>query len=327
MVSCEIVKTPEVTIVIPSFNRSELLRRSLASALGQTFTDIEVVVCDDGSTDNTSQVLAGFADRRLRVVRQPTNRGMFVNMNAGVNAARGRYFLMLSDDDYLEPDCVAALIEPWHRHDGLGMVYGQWWYHTPQGPVLQVGDGPDLENGWDYVAGYWAGQRPTILHGALFRTDLVRAVGGIGAGVAQDSLLQLRMAFEGKVAHVRQPVTHYVLQPGSATHRIDLSTLVNDRRLLLEKCLQYGRERGVPDAELRTLKRQTYHKLAFKAALGIISQVGQGASRSAALHHSLRLRSLLRYNLLMGLAAVGSVLCLPRFGINLARRLRHKLTA
>ena len=96
-----------VSIVIPSRNRPELLRRAAASALGQSFEDLEVVVVDDAS--ETPVALP--EDRRLRIVRLPRQSGGAAARNAGLRAARGRWIAFLDDDDTLLPEMVEVSLD------------------------------------------------------------------------------------------------------------------------------------------------------------------------------------------------------------------------
>jgi len=88
---------PAVSIVIPAFNASWCIRRAVDSVLAQTFTDFELIVVDDGSTDETAEILRSYGDA-LRVVSQP-NGGMSCARNAGIRIARGRYIAFLDADD------------------------------------------------------------------------------------------------------------------------------------------------------------------------------------------------------------------------------------
>jgi GT2 family glycosyltransferase len=92
---------PTVSVIIPTFNRARLVALTIDSVLAQTFRDVEVIVIDDGSTDDTPAVLAGYGDR-IRSVRQP-NRGMNPSRNTGIELARGKYLALLDSDDLWEP--------------------------------------------------------------------------------------------------------------------------------------------------------------------------------------------------------------------------------
>ncbi len=87
-----------VSTIIPTFDRAAMVAEAVASALSQDAADLEVIVVDDGSTDDTRMVLAGFSDPRLRVVAT-TNRGVSAARNLGTSLARGRYVAFLDSDD------------------------------------------------------------------------------------------------------------------------------------------------------------------------------------------------------------------------------------
>ena len=91
---------PYFTIIIPSFNRAHVIERSIQSVLNQRFSDFEIIVVDDGSTDNTKQVISNFEDSRLRYVYQK-NSGVCSARNHGVSEAFADYVTFLDSDDYV----------------------------------------------------------------------------------------------------------------------------------------------------------------------------------------------------------------------------------
>ncbi|HVJ20318.1 MAG TPA: glycosyltransferase family A protein [Polyangiaceae bacterium] len=101
-----------VSILIPTLNRRALLERAVDSALAQTHQDLEIVVSDDGSTDDTRSYLADLVARESRVRLAPQNPapGLFTNMNHLLEQRRGDFFCVLADDDRLEPDFVERLL-------------------------------------------------------------------------------------------------------------------------------------------------------------------------------------------------------------------------
>jgi glycosyltransferase involved in cell wall biosynthesis len=92
-----------VSVIIPTHNRAEVLGRAIASVLGQTWTDLELIVVDDGSTDATARVLAEFDDPRLTGMHQE-NKGVSSARNRGIAASRGRLIALLDSDDYWMAD-------------------------------------------------------------------------------------------------------------------------------------------------------------------------------------------------------------------------------
>jgi glycosyltransferase involved in cell wall biosynthesis len=90
---------PAVSVIIPTFNRSEFLRSAIATVLGQTFEDFELLVIDNGSTDNTRQVVTSIDDKRIKYLRIAVNDGVSPARNLGINNSDGKYVAFLDDDD------------------------------------------------------------------------------------------------------------------------------------------------------------------------------------------------------------------------------------
>jgi len=112
---------PTISVVIPTFNRARMLKRAITSALGQTRQDIEVLVVDDGSTDETSAVVATFGDPRIRYFRHEQLQGACAARNTGIGAARGEYIAFLDSDDEWLPHKLAQQVDALERSD-LGKV-------------------------------------------------------------------------------------------------------------------------------------------------------------------------------------------------------------
>ena len=101
---------PRVSVVIPTRDRAELLPRAVGSVLAQTWTDFELLIVDDHSTDGTPAVVARFADGRIRSLRHERNRGQSKALNTGIEHARGEYVAFLDDDDEWLPGKLAAQV-------------------------------------------------------------------------------------------------------------------------------------------------------------------------------------------------------------------------
>ena len=107
---------PAISVIIPVFNRRHCLAATLRSVLAQTFTDFEVIVVDDGSTDDSAAVARGFGDR-VRVLSQP-NRGASAARNAGLRAARGKWIAFLDSDDFWSPQKLERQLAVLQKHGG-----------------------------------------------------------------------------------------------------------------------------------------------------------------------------------------------------------------
>lgn len=108
------MSSPIVSVVIPTYNQADLLEETLASVFAQTFTDYEIVVVNDGSTDDTEQRLRKYGDR-LRVITQD-NRGIGAARNRGLEEAQGRYVALLDHDDLWKPEKLAVQVEFMKSH-------------------------------------------------------------------------------------------------------------------------------------------------------------------------------------------------------------------
>ncbi len=115
------VETPEVSICVPACNRPEELRAAVASALGQTVTDLEVVVSDD--SDRDQDLTAEIDDDRLRYYWNPERLGMAANWERAVSLARGRYIGLLMDDDRLLPPYLERCLAAFEIDDKVGVVF------------------------------------------------------------------------------------------------------------------------------------------------------------------------------------------------------------
>jgi len=111
------MNTPYVSVIIPTYNRAYCIEFAINSVLAQTLKDFELIVVDDGSTDNTPDVLARFGDR-IRVIRQQ-NAGVSAALNAGIFAARGGWVAILGSDDEWLPDALEKLFTPFADDDKI----------------------------------------------------------------------------------------------------------------------------------------------------------------------------------------------------------------
>jgi len=99
---------PFFSIVLPTYNRASFLQRSISSVLSQTFTDFELIIIDDASTDNTKDVIETFNDERIRYFKNGKNRERSVSRNKGIELSRGKYICFLDSDDIYRPEHLSG---------------------------------------------------------------------------------------------------------------------------------------------------------------------------------------------------------------------------
>jgi len=116
-----VAASPTVSIVTPTYNREATLGRAVDSVLRQTYPDWELIIVDDGSTDGTDAVLAGYPDERIRVVRHARNSGATAAKNTGLDQVRGEWFTILDSDDEMVPDALEVMLD-YARRTGANAI-------------------------------------------------------------------------------------------------------------------------------------------------------------------------------------------------------------
>lgn len=176
--------TPKVSVIIPTYNRADLLPRAINSVLSQTFTAYEIIIVDDCSSDNTQDVIASLSDPRIRQIRHDRNKGQSAAINTGIANARGEYIAFLDDDDEWLPDKLEGQVAVFQSSaSDVGLVYG-WmdriedstgrlipsYRNTMAGDIFEHSLALNIPG-------------PTIV--LLVRSSVAREVGGIDANLSR----------------------------------------------------------------------------------------------------------------------------------------------
>lgn len=114
--------TPLVSVEMVTYNAERFIARAIHSVLKQTFRDFELVIVDDGSTDSTPQVVAGFTDPRIRYIRRPHGNAALAR-NCAVSESRGRYILIVDSDDSIGPDYLRTMVDDADAHPRVDYIY------------------------------------------------------------------------------------------------------------------------------------------------------------------------------------------------------------
>jgi len=112
-----------VSILIPTYNRANLLKRAIESALKQSYDNIEIIVSDNCSTDDTKEVVSKFMDNRIRYFRNERNLGPILNWRLSLKIAKGYLSVILSDDDYfLDEQYIENVVKLFNRYHSVNLV-------------------------------------------------------------------------------------------------------------------------------------------------------------------------------------------------------------
>jgi glycosyltransferase involved in cell wall biosynthesis len=136
---------PLISVVVPAYNVATTIHETLVSITNQTFTNIEIIVVDDGATDNTPDILASYADSRLRVIRQ-NNRGLAGARNTGIHNAKGKYIAFCDADDIWEAEKLERHFCHLEGDDNVGISFAGSSMINESGNRLKVSQLPKLKN-------------------------------------------------------------------------------------------------------------------------------------------------------------------------------------
>lgn len=205
-------ETPRVSVVLPTRNRAEYVERAIDSALGQTVREVEVIVVDDASTDDTADVLAPLAsaDRRLRIIRHDEPRGAPAARNAGIEAAAGPVVAFLDDDCVWAPEKLEKQLAVMDAERGVAycrhaIQHGEEWVVEGEPGAAREGARALLRK--NYIGTY----------AAVVRRDLLQEAGGFDEALPrlQDWDLMLRLGRRTGFAYVPELLVHgYQLPTG-----------------------------------------------------------------------------------------------------------------
>jgi glycosyltransferase involved in cell wall biosynthesis len=127
----------KVSVIIPTYNRAQSIGRSVDSVLKQSYQDFEIIVVDDGSTDNTRDILFSFGNH-IKCIRQD-NKGPSTARNVGINASKGEYVAFLDSDDYFMKSNLETKISFLQSNPQIGWVYSDWAYVDDEDNDIEKG--------------------------------------------------------------------------------------------------------------------------------------------------------------------------------------------
>jgi O-antigen biosynthesis protein len=196
---------PLVTVMLTSYNYGAYVGEAIRSALGQTYRNVEVLVLDNASTDDSREVIASFSDERLRVILHPENIGLWANYVEAVRLARGQFVLWLSADDVLLPTLIEDVLEYRRLHPGVEVVYASVAIIDAQGKIVSYFehpsfDGADTFIGRNELANLLTRDSSMYLPTVLFERRFFDELGPLDRSleIASDYEYEVRLAAAGK---------------------------------------------------------------------------------------------------------------------------------
>lgn len=222
------MRDPKVTIFMAVYNGEKYIRQAIDSALEQSFRDFELLVIDDGSTDNSMAIVKAYSDKRIRVLQNETNLGLFLTRNKGVQEARGQYFATLDCDDIAPAERLETQLKYFRDNPGCVMCGGRIKYIDQQSAY--IGKFAALRGDEDFLKSLLLftnifSNSTTMIDINVLRELQYRK----GYEPAEDFDLFERVAAAHKVGFINQFLSYY------RVHDSNISTIKSENRKKAER--------------------------------------------------------------------------------------------
>jgi glycosyltransferase involved in cell wall biosynthesis len=200
-----------VSVILPVYNGARYLRESIDSVLAQTHRDFELLVCDDGSSDESWAVINGYRDGRLRPLRNDANFGLFPTLNRLLGASSGALIRIWAQDDRMRPHCLERELRFWEEHPEIGLSYCANTYIDAAGnrlPGVKGDTTPAVVPPWlaAQISVYW-GSLAANISSVMLARRAVEAVGRFaGLRVAGDVEMWVRVMGAFPVGCIHEPL-------------------------------------------------------------------------------------------------------------------------
>ncbi|MBC8009532.1 MAG: glycosyltransferase family 2 protein, partial [Burkholderiales bacterium] len=273
---------PTISVVIPAFNAAPWLPVALDSISAQSYPNLEIIVIDDGSTDETPRLLRRHAacDSRLRVISRP-NTGIVGALNDGLAAARGHFIARMDADDAAAPDRLALQLERFVADPGLVALGSAVTFMDDAGHSVQSCPRP-LHHA-DIERALLAGDGGAMIHpSVMFRATTLWIAGGYrpAAQYLEDLDLFLRLARLGTLANLPQPLLRYRVHPAS----INFTKQAGRHALKLVLLREAHEHRSLPFDPSRIPESTTHGDPACHAREWAATSLAFGSRRVAVAH-------------------------------------------
>ena len=196
----------KVSVIIPVYNYGIYLKKAIDSVLAQTFTDYEFIIVDDGSTDDTSQILKEYRDiKNIKIIIHNKNKGLIVSCDEAIKASNGEYIIRLDADDYFDENALLVLSNILDNNPEIGLVYPDYFLISEEGKIMDYVRLPQVDEDVKLL------DLPANGAGTMFRRSCYDVVGGYDLNLkCQDGYdLWLKFLNRFKVYNVNLPLFYY----------------------------------------------------------------------------------------------------------------------
>jgi len=207
--------SPRVTVLMPVFNAESYLAEAIESILGQTYTDMEILIIDDGSTDHSASIIASYRDPRIRVVQNDKNMTLVPTLNLGLDLANGYYIARMDADDVALPNRIEAQVRFLDAHPEI-VVCGTGMKVIGSSTVFVPPTNPEVLRYKLHVRNCIA--HPTVMFRASTLRD-AKIYYNSDFTHAEDYELWNRLSENYRIANISRPLLHYRLSEEGVSRR------------------------------------------------------------------------------------------------------------
>ncbi|HRV93085.1 MAG TPA: glycosyltransferase family 2 protein [Anaerolineae bacterium] len=263
---------PLVSIGIPTYNRADgYLKQALQSAVDQTYPHLEIIIADNCSTDDTEGVVTSFKDPRINYFKHAQNIGAANNFNFCLDQAQGAYFLMLHDDDLIDPDFVTVCMKKAQYNTELGVIRTGTREIDGQGRLLhQTRNQVDGLSTADFFRGWFNYKTSFYLCSTLFNTRRLKELGGLHSkhNLLQDGVAIVQLAAKYGRADVEEVKASFRKHEGELTFAAKVGDWCDDFLSLLDLMVALA-----PDskAQIREEGMRFFAEVCYKRAKAVKS--------------------------------------------------------
>ncbi len=229
---------PLISVIIPVYNNAYFIAQALDSVLSQSITDIEVIVVDDGSTDESASIVQSYAvrDQRLKYIHQ-VNQGVAVSRNTGIKQSSGEFIAFIDGDDVWLPDHLKDLLHVMQGHEEIGLAHANITTISESGEILRTLKRPTELLSGNIFKPLLLRDIFVILSTVMIRRQCCDKVGLFDEALtrlgSEDRDLWLRITFEFKARYVDRIITHYRINSNGLSSNHE--NMVKGRLYVVEK--------------------------------------------------------------------------------------------
>jgi glycosyltransferase involved in cell wall biosynthesis len=244
---------PKVSVIMPVYNAERFLESAIESIFTQTFTDYELLVINDGSTDRSDELLSKFSDPRLRIINNVSNKGLVRTLNIGIAHSQGEYIARMDADDLSHPARLDKQVSYLDDHSNTGLLGCAYWIIGIENNITSTQYFPTSNNNLQekiLLADYFC--HPSVMIKRVY-LDQVRGYDEAFA-TSEDYDLWLRLSEVCEIANLPEPLFYYRRYQGSKTS-IEGARLQTQYDLLAQKKV-IERRKKLACSENELIRRQ-----------------------------------------------------------------------